>query len=221
MSEVALSTEPVVAPLGPLKSALGVGDRVAQLYVVVESSDERLRYRTQDWLLLLTVPLSIIGLFWNILYWIFILGLPRWAGSALRDAGLSMPLSSVLGIIFLGRSFDFDRRRGTVAVRRFYLFGPTISFADVQAVEICVTPPDASVTATKSDQVRVGLVDRQGAMLASLDDGFYDVAAWQSAAPWFAQVGRLVGCSLRIAGSPQQLCPAVRTLLEAAVAGIH
>jgi hypothetical protein len=189
-----------------------VGDRIGELYFVAESTAERLRYRTRDGLLLLMVPLSVAAVAWNGLYWLFIVGLPSWMGRGLRNWGLTVPMFGFVLVAWLGRSFEFDGRAGSVTRRRFYLFGRTWSVGDLEAVVIDV---DADGTPDVSDHATVLLAERSGRRFEIVAGEFLDGDGWNRLASLVTQIGGLLKLPVRIEGEPRVLSAETQRRLKA------
>jgi len=199
------TAEPESAAARPM-----VGDRIGALYVVAESTAERLRYRTQDGWLLLMLPLSAVAVAWNGLYWLFIVALPTWMGRALRDCGLTAPMFGFVLVAWLGRSFEFDGRSGSVTRRRFYFFVRTWSAADLEAVVIGV---DTDGTPGVSDHATALLAERSGGRFEIVAGEFIDGDGWRRLASFVSQIVGLLKLPVRIEGEPRVLPAETRRVL--------
>jgi hypothetical protein len=191
------------------------GDPVGPIYVVVESTAERLRYRTRDFLLLMMVPISAVALVWNCIYWLFIIFLPGWMGRGLRECKLTAPVIGFVMVAWVGRSFDFDGRAGALTRRRLYFFARTWAATDVAAVVVGV---DANGTPDVADHAGASIELRSGERVEIVSAEFLDAAGWNRFAPVAAHAAGLLRVPLRIEGTPQMLPADARRVLES-VAG--
>jgi hypothetical protein len=205
-----MSTSPILAEAPP-EARPKIGDRYGAVYVVVESTPERLRYRTRDGLLLLMIPISALALAWNALYWLFIFFLPGWMGRGLRSWGLTAPVFGIVLVAWLGRSFEFDGRAGSFSRRRFYFFIRTWSAADLEAVVVRV---DSNATPGGSDPVDASVALRSGEAVEILPTEFVDAAGWNRLAPIVSHAAALLRIPLRITGEPRFASEETRRGLE-------